>query len=314
MNASIVRIVGPSYCGSTVLGCAMNTGTGVFFGSEIYRYLSSWRAAENDGRFPSCDFCGPSCDYWSEQLRDELEASNADRISLVHQALLRRHPEITMLVDGSKSVPDPDDDSPDFVISPRKHPMRLIASHLYNRRRRLGIDTDDLGEIGATIDRSLDEFVPVVHSAAAHFLRSYRTITDACPDAHVFRADEADDDSFAAFRHLEAHLGIADGTFDPARFSQHAAHTIGGNRQPIWMTRRAHGQSAPTNARTTYYDSSVAAGDWKQDDKYQVLFSTAAQTMVCDDARYQDLCDLLGYGPVPLAATDDSAGGTDRPS
>lgn len=314
MTASIVRIVGPSYCGSTVLGCAMNTGPGVFFGSEIYRYLLGWRIAENDGRFPSCDFCGPSCEYWSEELRAELEAAQADRITLVHEALLRHHPEITMLVDGSKSVPESDDDRPDFIISPRKHPMRLIASHVYNRRRRFGIDTDDLGEISATIDRSLDEFVPVVQSATAHFLRSYRTISEACPEAHLFRADEADDDSFAAFRRLEADLGVDGGTFDPARFSQYPAHTIGGNRQPIWMTRRAHGQTAPTNPRTAYYDATVGAGDWKQDDKYRVLFSAAAQTMVCDDPKYRDLCDLLGYDPLPSTATDDSARQTDRTS
>lgn len=301
MAARIVRIVGPSYCGSTALGCAMNTGAGVFFGSEIYRYRASWRRDRNGGAFTNCDFCGANCDYWSPALREELGRRELDSLPDIYDALLRRHPDIWMLVDGSKSLPDPDE-QPDLVITPRKHPIRLIASRVYNRRRRLGIEADELEVVGRHLERS-PELETIVNRSVSYFYREYEAAIESCPDAIVFRADEAHHDGFAEFRRLECALAVPDGTFDPSKFSEHAAHTIGGNRQPIWMTRRASGRQAPSNPRSEYYESSGGLGDWKIDDKYVALFRPATLDLIRATDKYRALCDLLEFDPDAIDPT-----------
>lgn len=297
MLARTVRIVGPSFCGSTALGCAMNTAPGAFFGSEMYRYLLSWRDHYNGGRFPSCDFCGLDCDFWSAELRADLEARRVDEISEIYRSLCERHPTITLMIDGSKHVPA-SDDTPHVVVCPTKHPLRLVASYLYNRRARYGIRVDGLEEFASALD-ALDPLDDIVNRASGYFLSRYRKIAAACPNAHVFRADHAHHDHFAEFRRLEAFLGLASRSFDPARFTSAPAHTIGGNRQPVWMTLRSSGRTSPTTARTVYYDSTQGTGDWKLDDKYSIVFGARSARVVESDDKFLALCALLGYPTDP---------------
>lgn len=298
MSATIVRIVGPSYCGSTVLGCALNTGPGFFFGSEIYRYRHSWRQQNAEGRFARCDFCGADCDYWSTDLQRWLDAHAVDSLPDIYDELLRRHPEISVLVDGSKSVPDPAERPPDTVIVPTKHPLRLIASHVYNRRARLGLVSNEIDDVAAELESDRSSLLPSISAVAKRFRQQYTSIFAGCPDAHAFRADEAHLDGFEAFRELERAMELPPATFDPAHFSDHPSHTIGGNRAPIWMTKSRSGQDTPQNARTRYYDETDGVGDWKVDDKFRRLFRPSIIESIASDADYLALCDLLAYSPA----------------
>jgi len=300
MSVSVVKIVGPSYCGSTALGCAMNTGEGFFFGSEIYRQLKKFREEAKDGRFSSCDFCGPSCEYWSSDLHATLRNLEVDSLAEVYELLAARHPEITVIVDGSKSTPLPDE-NPDFIVVPTKHPVRLLASHIYNRRTRFGIDSEQLNVVGQLLEESWDEHQRTVARAANGFLKSYRDIFALCAEAHVFRSDEAHKDGFQAFRELEEYLGVSRGTFDPESFSRVPSHTIGGNRVPIWLTKNASGQSIPNNPRFEYYSSSSSLGDWKLDDKFEHVFRPPTLDAISSLPAYQALCELLDYDARPPA-------------
>jgi hypothetical protein len=102
------QIVGPSYSGSTVLGYALNTCDRVFFGSETYRLLKSFRqkASENNkcDWWPLCDHCGVNCAYWNREFFKELESMNANTLSEVYELISIRYPDIGIYVDGSKQL------------------------------------------------------------------------------------------------------------------------------------------------------------------------------------------------------------------
>lgn len=299
MSARIIRIVGPSYCGSTALGYAMNTGDGFFFGSEMYRYLVSWREANSGGRFANCDFCGADCLYWTRSLKNDLEERRVDRLDVVHDTLIRNHSEIEFLVDGSKIVPTPDDRAPFALVVPTKHPLRLLASHVYNRRERLGVAEDDLVRFGEQLELNRDVHRSSLASGLKRFAGQYRRTFDACVGAHRFRTDEAHLDGFAEFRRLEHMLELPAHSFDPANFGVKPSHTLGGNRAPIWLAKNRSGQDTPQNARTEYYDSTESVGDWKLDDKFRIVFGPRTLETILALPEYGQLCELLGYDSAP---------------
>ena len=277
----------------------MNTGDGFFFGSEIRRLLKRFRA-KRGGRFGLCDFCGPSCQYWSTDLYDVLRRAEVNTLPALYQELTARHPEIKFLVDGSKILPS-NEEFPDHIIVPTKHPLRLVASHIYNMRECFDIHSEQLEDVGIELEKSIGNDLQPVRRLLRRLAKHYRRILASFPDSFTFRADEAHRGEFQLFRDLERYLGVPPHTFDPDRFSKKPSHTIGGNRAPVWIMKEAHGRPILRTPRRDYYISSVSTGDWKLDHKYLLLIRPAVLERILSMPAYSQLCDLLAYDLIPTA-------------
>ena len=276
----------------------MNTGEGFFFGSEMRRLLKTFRDA-NGGRFGICDFCGRSCAYWSVEFYEALRKTGVDTLPDLYQEFLVRHPEVRFLVDGSKTIPASQEAPPDYIIVPTKHPLRLVASHIYNKRERFKIQSDQLEQAGVELERSIVNGLQPIRVMLKSILNKYKATLASCRGAFIFRSDEAHRDGFRIFRDLEHHLGVPQRTFDPDAFTKKPSHTIGGNRAPVWITKDAHGQTTPNTPRKDYYTSSSSMGDWKLDNKYELLIRPSTLTVIRSIPAYSMLCELLSYGSTP---------------
>lgn len=178
----IVQIMGPSYSGSTALGYMLNTADGWFFGSEIYRALKSFRdvSLEKKGKVAEvlCDFCGKECPFGSESLKKEIFDLDADSLNEVYSLFSKYHPSIEVFVDGSKSMKWYQGNEGDWQIVSAKHPIRLVASHLYNNRYKIGFKGGSFEEFSGYIDKNINSAADFSSRVLRNLRFSYESMLD----------------------------------------------------------------------------------------------------------------------------------------
>lgn len=299
----VVQIVGPCYSGSTVVGYILNATPGWFFGSEVFRLLPSF--IERKGtRSSCCAACPAECPYWSEPLKADLARHRGATLAHAYDAFSARHRDVECFVDGSKGTEWFADAWSSAQVVTAKHPMRMVASHLYNRNGRLGFTRDPTF---AQFRQLAAERGGDVLRAASRALRAirpdYDTVLDDAPDAILCRSDVLHEDGFAEFRRLCAHLGVSADVAAVLRFSAHEVHPVGGNQAPLWQRQASAGivnERAEADARRLYYaaQSHGELGDYRIDDKFQELLPRDVVDRITALPEYQRLCDVLGYEPA----------------
>lgn len=305
MTATVIRILGASYSGSTALGYFLNTAPGFVFGSELYRLLPVFQRAQPVGaEVAVCDCCGPDCAIWSPALRAALLDAPDAGLARLYELFFAGQPQGVVLVDGSKSLawygrgPAPRQRL-HYLVSV-KHPLRLLASYLYNDRQLVPQKSRSTLEVCRKWLCAHPERVQAsIESTClrlAEQYRSMRAFTQSRPTTWCRSDDPADVarmlDGFAA------EFGVS---MAPERMAQVPCHSIGGNRSLVWQAKgfaEPPGSPRQDGARWAYYQGTGGSG-FVQDNKYEILLAGAPADWVRAAARRHDLYRLLGYGETP---------------
>jgi hypothetical protein len=304
LTPAVIRILGASYSGSTALGYFLNTAPGFVFGSELYRLLPAFASARpGDAESAFCDHCGPDCKVWSPALRSALRGDPEAGLAQVYELFFAMQPQSRVLVDGSKSLawytsgPMPRQRL-HYLVSV-KHPVRLVASYLYNDRRLVPAQArSTLATCGHWLATNPDRIRPVVETVCLRLADQYRALRGFTEtDARWCRTDDPGD-----VEQVLASIGTEFGVeMDPQRMHRMACHSIGGNRSLVWQSKafaERPGSPRQDNARWAYYRQNRGSG-FVQDNKFEILFAGPALDWVMHAARRHDLFQLLGYGESP---------------
>ncbi len=298
MAHQVLRIAGSSYSGSTALGYFLNTFDGFLFGSELYKLLPSFVQAYSPPRITPCDWCGMHCPVWSDTLRASILGKAGSSLADVYEALFREQSAVRVLVDGSKSVrwylDAPMDALPLTYVVAVKHPLRLLASFVYNdadlipRGRR-----DSLEACALYLAQRREDLLRYVDATCVRLRRQYEAIFElAASSRHVVCHTDSADDVQRTLERLAGHYAT---TFDLARMNAKPCHALGGNRSLVWQVRgyaSGPGQPARDQARFEYYREQ-GAGAIRQDNKYEILFDARTQGSIRGSSAYRALAAVL---------------------
>lgn len=288
----VIQILGPSYCGSTVLGYALNTIDGFFFGSEVRRQLKSFR--EKSGKdFPRCDYCGSACAYWTQDFLEKT--ANSSSLDEIYKEFSSRFPQVDFFVDGSKLLKNYENTTAFARVICVKHPLRMLSSQLYNSRLNTVIDVNSYPEFMSKIDEHSDAILAKSKKYLKELSNIYTSFYAFDPDAFVFKSDEAHLHNMVLFDELLSHFECENKKIDILNFSKYACHSLGGNRAPVHLMKKQHKLKTGTNDRFSYYDRTNGFGDWKVDDKYKELLSKDFISLLMNTDEYNNSIDILGY-------------------
>lgn len=291
----VVHILGPSYSGTTALGFVLNTSEKIFFGSEVVRATPDYRSTKENGWLPHCDLCGVDCSYWS---KDFFEATkDSDGLAGIYDEFGKRHPEIDFFVDASKSIANFRGVSSHKSIITLKHPMRMVASKFYNDRRKHGILTDSYHDFKVEFLGS--KFIGEIRSYLLWLDNKYKNYFSDRPNAFLFFSDKAHYNKFHIFYELEDFLCLDYKSLDPISFSKYPCHSLGGNRAPVWLGKKSRGELLKKNDRLDFYMSAKSLGDWKIDNKWELLISEEFAEEISALDEYVSICKSLGYEKYP---------------
>ena len=299
----IVRIFGASYSGSTALGYALNTAESYFFGSETFRLLHSvqqrWERLKGQPRHPECDMCGADCAYWSRDLIERIRSARVDRLEDVYALFSAYNPDVAVYVDGSKLISCYRRFTPGKNLISVKHPMRMIASTIYNDRRRIGFSSKRFADLKVEIVNSEAKFAEFSGKYLRQLSNTYDQIFSWVKDGFVCRVDRMHENGLEGFDALSDHLELGTKKIFPTEFSKYPVHTLGGNRAPYWRVAERQQGRRIRNPRKDYYDTAQSIGDWALDDKYLLLFDDEVLDRIRGMDAYKRACACLGYDLQP---------------
>src|SRR5262249_36903470 len=95
-----VFILGTTYCGSTLLGNALNAHSSIAFAGEISRLPAFGIGPALRVICPLCYVEKVECPIWTQKFRDEVSAHGAGKSLDVYREAVRK----PVIVDGSKHV------------------------------------------------------------------------------------------------------------------------------------------------------------------------------------------------------------------
>lgn len=304
-GVGVVGILGPAYCGSTVLCYILNTDPHVFGGGELRRLV-------DENATVACDACGVACPYWTpENIRRFGGDSRGDGCEAFYQTIA----DIT----GARTVADASKResffSESFLSAEErssrarfafvlcvKHPIRLYASYIYNTllpvtRRGVSNYAELAVEMGGILGREVREaFLPhVAQELSRIYGRLYERFLNR-PERpclvlkHEELAGPVGARAIVAF--VEEGIGrrLA---IDVQGFAGYEAHTTGGNRAPVWqsaLARDAHFHV--DDPRFGYYREHRGM---RLDQKYLRIMPPNLIRRLAESRFTRELCELLGY-------------------
>lgn len=288
----VIQILGPSYCGSTVLGYALNTLDGFFFGSEVRRQLKSFRDVNGNG-FPICDYCGVKCCYWSHDFMKRTESFL--NLQDIYNEFSASYPEVEYFVDASKLIESYSGTKPFARIICVKHPLRMLSSHIYNSRKKLNINIDDYSLFKGYVEANAEYMVEYSIKYLKSLLLTYQNFFSLGGDCFYFKTDEAHLDNMKIFDDLLVYLKVDNRILNVKEFSKFPCHSLGGNRAPVHLMKKKNSLKSSMNDRFEYYDRTESYGDWKIDNKYKEILPSDFAQYVQGIPEFKCLLDVLGY-------------------
>ncbi|UYO73879.1 hypothetical protein M0220_13475 [Halomonas qinghailakensis] len=292
---NVVQIIGPSYCGSTVLGYALNTVPGFFFASEVKRVLYSYR--KNNGfSFPVCDFCGESCHYWSSDFFNKI--NNVNDLKKVYQCFSESYPDVEFFVDSSKLISDYKGTNAFAKIVCVKHPVRMLASQLYNVRKKININVSSYAAFKSILSEEPSYYLDYSKLYLDKLCRTYSDIKSEYAEFFYFKTDLAHLEKMKIFDDLMNYLGVCDRKIDVENFSSYRCHSLGGNRAPVNLMKKKNDQFFTVDSRSKYYDKALCLGDWKIDEKYKELLPRNFLDEICESSEFKKALKVLEYSNI----------------
>jgi len=284
-----IGVLGPSYCGSTLLNYMLGSHPSIYGGSELRRLFDA------DPR-RRCAVCGPACRLWT---RENLATANQAGPGGLYD-FLRNLTDRPVICDASKSVdhflriaPEP------FTwVVMTKHPLRSLASFTINRLYR-DTSAPDLAQARGSVTD--EEFTAFVREQVKRLAKFY---------AHVERErayfESHGDVVYLSYEQVatapeEALKTVLDGsglTVDPTMldYASKEHHPIGGNTGPHSQARRKAGRSRTWTGRATYNRHFYESTDGiRLDDKWRDAFTDRQIELVTGARGFAALCTRLGY-------------------
>ncbi|HMO46735.1 MAG TPA: hypothetical protein PKB14_11980 [Rubrivivax sp.] len=304
MNPHVLRIAGASYSGSTAFGHFLNTAPGFMFGSELYRLLPVFMRSSDPPRITPCDHCGADCSVWTNDLRAALQQRPDSGLADVYDAFFASVDTARVLVDGSKLKrwyaygPEPQQ-ACSYVVTV-KHPMRLLASFVYNDTNLIPhASRSSLESAAGFLDEHLDQAVAFAQAQLVRAHAQYAELLEfvSGDEMQLCRTDER----ASVLAVLQALSARHDAVFDLQELSRIPCHSLGGNRSIRWQVggyAAGPGRPAQDRARFDYYKSQTQ-DFFVQDNKFARLFSPVLRERIASLPPYRPLGRLLGYDDAP---------------
>jgi hypothetical protein len=209
-----------------------------------------------------------------------------------------------VLVDGSKTLAwyaaKPTPRQPIAHVLSVKHPLRLIASYLYNDARLIPPEAKTTLE-GCHLHllRERRHTQAFIAEVCERLRGQYQSMITYCEGQTLQRCRS---DDLSSIRAMLADFGESHGAhFEPEALRTHPCHSIGGNRSLVWQSGAylsGPGRRGQDGARYAYYKEQDRTG-FVQDDKYRLLLGDELMAPACEAARRAGLFELLGYDERP---------------
>jgi hypothetical protein len=313
-DIGVIGILGPSYCGSTILSYVLNTDPGIFGGGELRRLVELNKTVK-------CDLCGRRCPYWTRK-NIRLFAPRGDESG--RERFYRKIAGIVgkrLIADSSKLGPfftdefiaaEKADGARFAFIVPVKHPIRFFASYVYNKlfrneSRKLG----DFDEVRQSLDdpsrsQELESFLLGVGNTLLGSYRQFYNRFGQQSEGPLFTlkheefVGEAGQELLAGF--VREGLGY-DPVLNLASYPSFETHPVGGNRGPYWQAKleRVETFRSP-DPRFRYYRERSGI---RLDQKYRRIFSPVMIRRLLDLEITQELGKLLSYSDAELYGVAD---------
>jgi hypothetical protein len=313
-DIGVISILGPSYCGSTIISYVLNTDPQIFGGGELRRLVEKNEKVK-------CDLCGTGCPYWTrENIR--LFATHGDGTGREH--FYRKIAGIVgarLIADASKTGDFFTDDliaaqKTDGIrfsfIIPVKHPVRFFASYVYNDLfRNRGHQPSDFEEVRQSLEtparaQKLESFLRRVANDLLNRYRIFYSRFEQHSEGALFTlkhetfVGEGGADLLAGF--VREGLGYTP-VLNVASYSSFESHSVGGNRGPIWQTRLEHSQGfSSSDPRFHYYRDRSGV---RLDEKYRRIFSPSMIRRLLDWDITQKLATFLSYSDAEFYGLSD---------
>ncbi|MCB1954239.1 MAG: sulfotransferase [Rhodocyclaceae bacterium] len=273
-----VFILGTAYCGSTLLGNALNGHSRIAYAGEVSR-LPGFDVGAPERLCPVCASQGKPCDVWSDEFCARMVARGPGRIFETYREAAADAP---IVVDGSKSVNwfrkvMADSAKPDnpFVIVAVRNPFSFVDSC----RRRDGYEAWLAANIWR--DTVFDVLRTVAHHGLPHIVVRYEDLS---------RAPESTLKQICAFLSVSFEAGMLE-------FWTKPLHGLGGNAGAyVWFDSfRRHGQfSTKEDEQVAAEYASKAFGGWT-DEKWCSQLDAAQRNTVVQTPMLPGMCSLVGY-------------------
>lgn len=272
-----VYILGTAYCGSTLLGNALNAHSSVAFAGEVSR-LPAFGVGEAWTVCPLCSAQEIDCPIWTPEFIEQVsEAGPSQALDLFREAA-----QVPVIVDGSKHVswlrkvhghaPVP---SNTFVLIAVRSPFAFVNS---TQRR-------DHWQVwfGANVWRDT-------------IFDMLRCVGDLGLPHGIVRYEDFARDPEAGLKRICAWLGL-DFEASMLRFWEAPVHGLGGNAGAyVWYDGfRKGGEYANDTDRKvaeTYQERTF--GGWS-DDKWRQQLGPKEIKLILNTPGLADMCSLVGY-------------------
>lgn len=314
----VIGILGPSYCGSTVISYLLNTDPETFGGSELRRLV------EQPDKV-ACSLCREACPYWTRENIDRFRKGRPGGGTDHFYAKVASITGKRLIADSSKSdrffseafisQQERQDGVRFAFLIPVKHPVRFYASYVYNdyfrRRGRRVSDYDEVRDALAGPEREevLGTFLPrTARMLLARYRALYRRFAyrDGRPCFLVKHEDLADDRGQEGLETVvEQSLGHRP-KLDTEAFQSYEAHPIGGNRGPYWQVRLDRRKGfAVRDPRFRYYRARQGV---LLDQKFAHVLPRDMIDRVLEWKSTRQLARLLAYSDEELMAVRHEPG------
>lgn len=298
--SGIYFVIGMPYSGSTLLSSLMGTHSQVYGGADLHHL--------NPDRKGTCTIHKEKCEVFSPDVLQEVYTAYSD-INLwydtIAQATGRSHIfDCSKQVEFYKTRVLPEIDRDFVVVALQKHPMRALASDVYNRlfSKKEKVTTQE-----AALDyvsKNPEDFYKFVETRLA-------TITKTLLERNALKpmfeqragyknwvsVDYEDymQDRAAACSGLLNEFGLQpEGDVDNYRETEQ--HPITGNMGVVWKIRGGDSARDYGEYRRNYYMQ--ASDAFRMDNKYQDIFSADTIARIKQMEAYQKLLSLLNFEDV----------------
>lgn len=300
-NKGVFAVVGMPYSGSTLLSFVLGSNPYVYNGADLH-YLNNTKGGQ-------CSLHKEKCDVLSQTGLEDIYSKFGN-----HDAwydAISHHTGRPYIVDASKQLSFfeqvlPLTSKPVVVIALNKHPMRALASDLYNRLFDRKLKMKNLNDIHEYIEKNENKIkdfllkriraILLDIEGRASLLEKIK-LRDNVIDIAFLKYEDYLESPSKEFGKL---LSKFDLFYDEnyLNYTQYEHHPITGNMAPIWKMREDGKQKKTSNNdfRKDFYgknDSPVVL-----DNKYQYLFTKDLIEWIEDLREYKSLVLRLGYANI----------------
>lgn len=306
-NKGVFAVVGMPYSGSTLLSFVLGSNPYVYNGADLH-YLNNTKGGQ-------CSLHKEKCDVLSQTGLEDIY-SNFGNHDAWYDAI-SHHTGRPYVVDASKQLSFfeqvlPLTSKPVVVIALNKHPMRALASDLYNRLFDRKLKLKKLDDIHVYIKENEAEVKSFLHKrvnaifddvkAREALLESVKNRDNIVDIVFMRYEDYLGNPGYEFGRLFEKFGLIFENNY--LNYTQYEHHPITGNMGPIWKMRNAGKETvlSDNDFRKSFYGR--CSSPLVLDDKYQYIFGEKMIEWIQGLDEYNALVLKLGYEKISTISTN----------